>query len=112
MRKGGNKYKQPAHSRPEEVRSFFSFVITVHPDQADPNCKHSCITCRACVQLPLDVDGIDAIINTQMLTTPHDLLVHLEAFNHGRNPYIGKPKKEKGEIFSEFCTERFKAKFL
>ena len=35
--------------------SFLSFIMTVHSDQADPNCKHSCMAFRACVQLLLDV---------------------------------------------------------
>ena len=43
---------------------FLSFAVTVHPDQADPNCKHIRMTCRVCVQLPMDVDVIYAIINT------------------------------------------------
>ena len=25
---------------------FLSFVMTAHPDQADPNCNYSCMTCR------------------------------------------------------------------
>ena len=86
--------------------------MAVQPYQADPNYKHSHMTCRACVQLPLDVDGIDTIINTQTLKTPHDLLAHLADLYNGRKPDIGTLKKEKGEIFSEFFTESFKAKFL
>ena len=31
--------------------SSLSFMITVHPDPADPKYKHSRMTCRACVQL-------------------------------------------------------------
>ena len=73
--------------------------MAVHPDQADPNCKHSRMACRAFVQLPLDVDGIDTIIYTQMLKTPHDLLVHLAALDNGRNPEIGTLKKERGYTF-------------
>ena len=78
--------------------------MTVHPDQADPNCNYSCMTCRACVQLSLDVDVIDSSINTQILKTPHDLLVHLAALYNGINPEIGILKKEKGDIVSELCT--------
>ena len=87
-------------------------MMVVHPDQADPNCKHSRMTCRACVQLILDVDGVDSIINTQMLKTPHDILVHLAALDHGRNPEFGTFKKDKGGIFSECCIESFKEKSL
>ena len=54
-------------------------MMTVHPYQADPNYKHSRITCRACVKLSLDVDEIDSSINTHMLKKPHDILVQLEA---------------------------------
>ena len=70
------------------------------------------MTCRACVKLLLDVDGIGDIINTQILKTPHDLLIHLAALENGINPEIGTLKKEKREIFSEGCTESFKAKYL
>ena len=63
-----------------------------HPDQANPKYNHSHMNCRACVQLLLDLDGIDAIINTQILKTPHILIVHLVYLDHGRNPYIGTLK--------------------
>ena len=76
-------------------------MITVHPYQADPKCKHSHMTCRACVQLPLDVDGIDAIINNQTMKSPHDILVHLAYLDSGINPEVGTLKKEKGDIFSK-----------
>ena len=56
------------------------------------------MNCRACVQLPLNVDGVDAIINTQMLENPHDILVHVAALDNGRNPYIGTLNKDKGDI--------------
>ena len=91
---------------------IFPFVMTVHPNQADPNFKHSQMTCRACVQLLIDVDGVDARINTQMLISPHDLMVHLAALGNGRKPDIGTLKKEKGGIFLECCTDSFKEKFL
>ena len=51
------------------------------------------MTCRACVQLPRDEYGIDASIDTQMMKTPHDIIVHLEALGYGRNPDIGTLKK-------------------
>ena len=86
--------------------------MTVHPDQADPNCKHGRMTSRACFQLPLGVDGIDASIDTQILKTPHDLLVHLSELDNGRKSDIGTLKKDRGDIFSEFCAESFRAKFL
>ena len=55
-----------------------------YPDQADTNCKHSRMNFRACIKLPLDVDGIYAIINTQILKTPHDILVHLADLDDGK----------------------------
>ena len=45
---------------------FLSFMMTVQPDQDDPDCKYSRMTCRACVQLSLDVDGIYASIYNKM----------------------------------------------
>ena len=86
--------------------------MTVHLHQADPNCKYSRMTCRACIQLPLDVDGIDTSINNQNVKTPHYPLVHLAALENVRKPNIGTLNKEKGYIFSELCTESFKEKFL
>ena len=65
---------------------FLSFVMAVHPDQADLNCKHSRITFRACVQLPLDVYGVDSSINTEMLKTHNYILVHLADLDNGRKP--------------------------
>ena len=65
----------------------------LHPDHAYPKCKHSHITCSAFVQLPLYVDGIDSIIDTQMLKTPHGLLVQLASLDYWRNPDIGTLKK-------------------
>ena len=74
-------------------------MVTVHPDRAYPKCKHSHMNFRACVQLPLDTDGIDSSINRQMLKTPHDLRVHLSDLENGRNPEIGTLNTEKGDIF-------------
>ena len=107
-----NKCKWPAHNSPEEVRLFFSFMMTVHPDQADTNCNYSRMTCRNCVKIPLDVDRINASIDTKMLKKPHDVLVHLAALYNGRKLDIGTLKKDRGDIFSECCAESFKAKFL
>ena len=70
------------------------------------------MTCRECVQLPLYVDGIYASIDTQMLKPPHILLFRLDALYNGRNLDIGTINKDRGDIFSECCTESFKAKFL
>ena len=86
--------------------------MTVHPDQAGPNCNYSHMTCRDCVKLPLYVDGIYSIIDTQMLITPRDLLVHLAALDNRRNPDIGTLKKNRGGIFSEYCAESFMENFL
>ena len=91
---------------------FVLLMMTVHPYQDDTKCKKSTTTCRDCIQLPLDVNGIYASINKQMLKTPHDLLFHLVDLENGRKPYIGTLKKEKGDIFSEYCTDSFKEKIL
>ena len=53
---------------------------------------------RHYVQLPLDVDGIDASIDFFM-KNPHDLLACMTALWYGRNIYIGTQKKERGDIF-------------
>ena len=87
-------------------------MMTVHTDQADPKCKHSHMTCRVCFQLPLDVYGVDASIDTQIIKNSHIILVHLVDLDNERKPYIGTGKKERGEIFSECCTKSFKWKFL
>ena len=86
-------------------------MMTVHPDQFDPKCNYFHMTCRACVQLPLGVDGIYASIYTQILKN-NILLVHLAALDNGRNTDIGTLKKDKGGIFSEWCAKIFKAIFL
>ena len=62
------------------------------------------MTCRDCVQIPLDIEGTDTSIGTQMLKPPHDLLVQLSALEYGIKPYIGTLKKERGDMFSECCT--------
>ena len=49
---------------------FLSFMMMVYLEQADTKCKHSCMTCRACVQLQLDVDEVDDSIDTQILPPP------------------------------------------
>ena len=76
-------------------------MMMVHTDQADPKYKHSCITCRSCVQLTLDIYGVDARVYTKILKTTHILLVHLTALENGINPDIGTIKKDRGDIFSE-----------
>ena len=43
--------------------------MTVNPDQAHPNYKHSCMTCKACGKILLYIKGIDASFNTQILKT-------------------------------------------
>ena len=75
-------------------------MMTFHPDKADTKFKHSRITCRVCVQLPLDAYGIDASIDNQMMKTPHDLLVNLADLDYGKNTCIGTLKKYRGDIFS------------
>ena len=73
--------------------------MTVHPDQAGPNWNYSHIACRDCIQLPLDVYGIDAIIDTKILENSHTTLAHLVDLDKGRNPNIVTLKKYRGEIF-------------
>ena len=85
----------PLTSAQRRSGRFLYFMMTVQPEQAGPNCKHSRMNCRACVQLLIDVDEIYAIINTQMLKKPHGLLVHLVALDNGEKPDIGTLKKEK-----------------
>ena len=58
---------------------LFYFMITMHPDHFDSKCKHSCMTCSACAQLPVDVYWIRDKIDTQILKNPRDLLIHLAA---------------------------------
>ena len=73
--------------------------MTVHPYQADPKWKHSCTTCRDFVKLPLDVNGIDSGIYTQIPKTPHNILFHMADLEYGINIDIGTLKKYRGEIF-------------
>ena len=86
--------------------------MTVQPYQADTKRKHGHMNCRDCIKLPLGVDGIDDSIDTQIMKTTRDLLVHLAALDNVRNPDIVTPKKVRGGIFSECFAENFKAKFL
>ena len=76
--------------------SFLMFIMTAHLYQADTTFKHSHMACRACVQFPLYVDDIDAIIYNKILKNPHIILFHLAVLENGRNPYIGTFKKYKG----------------
>ena len=103
---------EPITAAQRRPGNFVLFMMTVRPYHAVPNCKYSRMTCRSCVQLLLNVNGIDTSINTHMVKLPHDLIVYLEDLENGRNPDIGTLKKEKGEIFSECYTESFKAKLL
>ena len=66
----------------------------------------------AYVQIPLDVDGIDDIMYTQILKNPHNMLFHLLDLEYGRKPDTGTINKERGDIFKEWCTESFKANLL
>ena len=71
----------------------FSFVMTVHPNQADPKFKYIHMTCRACVQIPLYENWTDNIIENEILDTPHDILVHLTALKNGRNQALSSSRK-------------------
>ena len=84
----------------------------VNPNQADLNCNCSRTTCRACIQLLLDVDGTDAIIDTQILKNTHILLVHLTVLDYRRKQDISTLKKDRGDIFLECWAEGLKANFL
>ena len=66
--------RDPLTEAQRRAGCFLSFMMTVHPDQADPNCNYSSMTCRACIQLPLDVDKIYASIDNQILTHPPPIL--------------------------------------
>ena len=87
------------------------FMMTVLPDQANTNCKYSLITCRACIQLPLYVYGIDASIDTHILKNTQTILVYLADLDNGRNPDIETLTKDRGDIFLECCAESFKEIF-
>ena len=65
--KEGNKIntRDPLTAAQRRSGLFLSLMMTVHLDQTDPNYNHSHTTFRACVKLHIDVDGIDASINTQ-----------------------------------------------
>ena len=64
----------------------------------------------ACIQLWLDVYGIDTRIDTPMLKKSHNIIVHLAALDNGIKPDIYTLKKCRGDIFLECCAESFKAK--
>ena len=53
----------------------------------------------AYIQLPFDVDGIDASIDTQIPKTDI-ILVHLEVLENGGKPVVGTLNKDRGDIFS------------
>ena len=68
------------------------------------------MTCRDCVQIPPDVYEIDASIETQILKTPHYLLVQLAVLDYGRHPNIGTLKKERRDIFQNDALKSLKQK--
>ena len=61
---------EPLTAAQRRLCSFPPFIMAIQTDQAEPNCKPICMTCRACVQLPIDVYGIDAGINIKMTSPP------------------------------------------
>ena len=83
-------------------------MMTVQPDQDDQNFNNNRMTCKAHVKLPLDVDRLDDRIDTQMQKKSQDIIVHLDYLEYRINQDIGTPKKWRGGIFSECCTESFK----
>ena len=94
-----NNISDPITAARRRSCSFLSFMMMVHTDQDDPNLNYSRMNCRACVQLPLYLDAIDAKINTQILKTLHDILAHLAALYNGRKPDIVTLNKDKRNIF-------------
>ena len=72
---------------------FLSCMIMVHPDRSDPKCNYSRMTCRDCIQLPLDLGGMYSSIDTQIIIYPQILLVLLSALENGRKPDISTQKK-------------------
>ena len=86
--------------------------MTDHPYQYDPKFKHNRMTGRACDKLPLDTNGIETSINTEMMKTPHIILFHLEDLENWINTDIFTLKKDMGDIFSGCYNGIFKAKFL
>ena len=80
-----NNISNPLTAGQRKSGHVLLLMMAVHPNQSDPNCKHSHIPCRSCIKLPLDIDGIDSSTNTQMLKPPHILLVHLVVTKNERN---------------------------
>ena len=70
------------------------------------------MTFRACIQLLLDVYGIDASIYTPVILKTHILIVHFLDLDNGRNPDIGTLNKYRGDNFLECCAESVKEIFL
>ena len=56
----------------------------------------------------IDVDGVDASINTQMIEKTHDILFHLAYLDNGRNPDIGTLKKDRAKYFQNVVHTRVK----
>ena len=73
-------------------------MMEVQPDQYDPNRMHNIMTCRDCVKPTIYVDGIDTIIDTQILKTPHIFLVNLMVLDNGIKPDIGTLNKYREDI--------------
>ena len=69
------------------------------------------MTCRDYIQLPLDVDGIYASIDTKILKTPQNILLHLVYLDNGRNPDIGTFKKYRGYIFQNPTPKALKKNY-
>ena len=69
----GNKtnVRDPITASQRRSGCFLYFMMTVHPYQAGPNFNYIRMACRECIQIPLDVDGIYASIDTQILKNPH-----------------------------------------
>ena len=90
---------------------FVSFIIIVQPDQAGPKYKHSNMPCRVCFKLPLYVYGIDDSIDTRITEKKNILLLNLVALDNGRNPDIGKLKKERRDKFQNAASKASKQNY-
>ena len=102
----------PLRSNQRRSFRFLYFVMMFFPYQDDTKFKYSHMSCRVCVQLPLDTNAIYSNINNQIPNTPHVLLVCLSDFYNGRNPDTFTLNKYKGYLSSEFFIDIFKAVLL
>ena len=87
-------------------------MMTFHPYQAEPKCKHIFMICIFCVKIPLDAGGVDTRTYCQVFNETHGILFPLHDFYNERKPSILNIKKMRVCIFSYDCTEISKVIFL